>query len=229
MAQVYTYCSHCTDDSDIQDETFESSVISDIGDFGIDYSKCSDLVEPIALVAQVSYDNGDDSTNCIMDSGSTHHMNGLANEFFDMKLDGYDDGLLVKVLVPGTKAYGIGSCIVALKDSSEMYRQICLEDILYVPNLLHHHPRIFSVISACSQDECECHFQSNSYVLHIKSAKTELNLCKGLLWMPIVHPLTVPNFVSVIFKIGDANSSMMFLVHNGLDNTISILGGYVHD
>ena len=47
--------------------------------------------------------------------------------------------------------------------------------------------------------------------------------------MPTVDPLTFPNFVNVIFKIRDASSSMMFLVHNGLDNTISILGGYVHD
>jgi hypothetical protein len=107
-------------------------------------------------------------------------MNGFANDFFDMKLDGYDDGLLVKGIVSGTKAYGIGSLIVVLKDSLGMYRQICLEDVLYVPNLLHHHPRIFSVISACSQDECECHIQSNSYVFNFKTAKIELNLCKGL-------------------------------------------------
>jgi hypothetical protein len=67
-----------------------------------------------------------------------------------------------------------------MKDSVGMCRHICLEDVLYVPNLLHHPPRIFGVISACSQDECECHFLSNSYVLNIKSAKIELNLCKGL-------------------------------------------------
>jgi len=33
----------------------------------------------------------------------------------------------------------------------------------------------------------------------------------------------------VIFKIRDADSSTMFLVHNGSDNTISIPGGYVYD
>ncbi len=56
-----------------------------------------------------------------------------------------------------------------------------------------------------------------------------MTLRNGLLWIPTVDPLTVPNFVSVVFKIRDADSSMMFLVHNGLDNTISIPGGYVHD
>jgi hypothetical protein len=184
---------------------------------------------PTALVAQVSYKNGDDSTNWILDSGSTHHMNGFANEFFDMKLEGYDDGILVKGLVSGTKAYGIGSCIVVVKDSSGMYHQLCLEDVLYVPNLLHHHPRVFSVISACSQDEYECHFQSTSYVLNIKVANIDLHLSKGLLWIPTVDPSTVPSFVSVTFKIRDADQSMMLLVHNGLNNSISIPGGYVKD
>jgi hypothetical protein len=92
-------------------------------------------------------------------------MNGFANEFLDMTLDeGYDDSRRVKGLVSGTKAYGIGSCIVVVKDSDGMFHQICLEDVLYVTNLLHHHPRIVSVISACSQDEGQCHFQSYSYV-----------------------------------------------------------------
>jgi hypothetical protein len=156
-------------------------------------------------------------------------MNGFANEFFDLKLEGYDDRLLVKGLVSGTKAYGIGSCIVLVKYSVGMHHQICLEDVLYVPNLLHHHPRIFNVISACSNDGCGCHLLSNSYVLNIKSAKIDLNLRNGLLWIPNVAPLIVPNFVSVIFKIRDVDSSMMFLVQNRLDNTISIPGGYVHD
>ena len=66
-------------------------------------------------------------------------------------------------------------------------------------------------------------------MLTIKSAKIELNLCKGLLWIPRVDALIVPNLVSVIFRIRDADSSMMFLVHNGLDNIISIAGGYAHD
>ena len=55
--------------------------MSDIGDFSIDCSHCIDSVEPIALVTHVSYDNGDDSTNWILDSGSTHHTNGFANKF----------------------------------------------------------------------------------------------------------------------------------------------------
>jgi hypothetical protein len=219
----------CFNDSDIQYETFDFSVMSDIGDLGIDCSQCTDLVEPIALVAHVSYDIGDDSTNWILDSGSTHHINGFANEFFDMKLEGYDDGLIVKGLVSGTNAYGIGSCIVVMKDSAGMYRQICLEDVLYVPNLIHHHPRIFSVISTCSQDDLNV----TSYLAHmcqtssrLKLNCTYLKVCYGYSY---VDPLIVPNFVSVIFKIRDANSRMMFLVHNGLDNTISIPGVYAHD
>ncbi len=44
-------------------------------------------------------------------------MNGIANGFLNMTLEGYDDGLLVKGLVPGTHAYGIGSCIVFVKDN----------------------------------------------------------------------------------------------------------------
>jgi len=180
-------------------------------------------------MAKVSYDNGDDSTNWILDSGSTRHMNCFAKEFFNVTLEGYDDGLLVKGLVSSTKAYGIGSCIVVLKDSVGMYHQICLEDELYVPNTLHHHPRMFSVILACSQDECQCHFQSNSHVLNIKLAKIDLHLYNDMLWIPTVDPSTVPIFVSVMFKIRDAYSSTMFLVHNGSDNTISISGGYAHD
>ena len=172
-----------------------------INGLGMDYLQSAYSVEATALAAHVSYDNGDDSTNWIIDSGSTHHMNGFANEFLNMALEGYDDGLLVKGLVSGTKAYGIGSCIVVVNNSVGMYHnKICLEDVLYVPNLLHNHPRIFSVISA-PQEECQCHFQSNSYVLNIKLAKIDLHLCKGLLWIPTLDPSTVPNFVSVIFKI----------------------------
>ena len=59
----------------------------------------------------MSYDNGDDSTNWIIDSGSTHHMNGFASEFLNMPLKGYDDGLLGKGPASGIKAYSIGSCI----------------------------------------------------------------------------------------------------------------------
>jgi hypothetical protein len=132
---------------------------------GMDHLRSEDSVEPTALVAQVSYNNGDDSNNLIIDSGSTHHMNGFANEFLNMTLEGYDYGLLVKGLVPVTKAYGIGLCIIAVKDSVGTFQEICLEDVLYVPNLLHRHPRVFSAVSACSQDECQCHFQCNSYVI----------------------------------------------------------------
>jgi hypothetical protein len=127
----------------------------------------------------------------------------------------------------GTKAYGIGSCIVVVKDSVGLCHQICLDDVLYVPNLLHHHPRILSVISAYSQDECQCHFQFNSYALNIKLAKIDLHLFKGLLWIPIIDPSNVPNFINAIFKIRDAFSSTMFLVHKVSDNIILILGGYV--
>ena len=48
-------------------------------------------------------------------------MNGFANDLFNLKLEGYDDGLLVKGLVSGTNAYGIGSCIVVVKDSVRLY------------------------------------------------------------------------------------------------------------
>ena len=110
-----------------------------------------------------------------------------------------------------------------------MFHQKCLEDVLYVPNLLHHHPSIFSGISACSQDECQCHFQLNSYVLNFKLAKIELHLSKDLLWIQTVYNSTIPHFVSVIFKIRDSFSNTMFLVHKEIVNTISILGGHVHD
>ena len=72
----------CSDDSDIQYETLDFSTIIDVDDRGIDCFHYADSVESIALAAQVSYDNGDDTTNWILDSESTHHMNGFANEFF---------------------------------------------------------------------------------------------------------------------------------------------------
>jgi hypothetical protein len=53
----------CYDNSDIQYETFYFGVMSDMGDLGFDCSHCLDSVEPIALVAQVSYDNGINSAN----------------------------------------------------------------------------------------------------------------------------------------------------------------------
>ena len=185
-------------------------------------------IEPTTLVAQVSYDDGDDTTCWIIDSGSTYRMIIFTDEFLNLTLlEGYDDVLLVKGLVSCTKAYGIGSCIVVVKDSVGLFHPICLEDVLYVPNLLHHLPRFCFVISACSQDECQCYFQFNSYVLNIKLAKMDLHLSKGLLWITTINPSTVPHFVSVMFKIRDAYSSTMFLVHKGSDNTISIPGGYV--
>ena len=58
--------------------------------FGMDHLQSEDSVEPTALVTQVSYDNRYDSTNWIIDSGSTHYMNGFANEFLNMMLEGYD-------------------------------------------------------------------------------------------------------------------------------------------
>jgi hypothetical protein len=217
------------DDSDIESETLDVSIGSNMNDDTIDVS-CMDrlqhehLIEPAALVAQVSYANGDGSTNWIIDSGSTYHMNGFANEFLNMKMKGYDNGLIVKGLVSGRKTFGIGFCIVVVKNSVGMLHQICLEDVLFVSNLLHHHPRIFSFMSACSHDECQCHFQLNSYALSIKSTKIDLHLSKGLLWIPVVDHSTMPHFVSVIFKIRDAFSRAMFLVHNGTYNTISIPG-----
>jgi len=50
-----------------------------------------------------------------------------------------------------------------------------------------------------------------------------------LLWIPSVDPSTVPKNFSMIFKLREADLSMMFLVHTGLDRTISIPGGYAHD
>jgi hypothetical protein len=47
----------CYDDSDIQYETLDFIVMSDIDDFGIDCSQCTKSVEPTALVAHVSYNN----------------------------------------------------------------------------------------------------------------------------------------------------------------------------
>ena len=52
---------------------------------GTDHLQRENSVEPTALVAQVSYNNRDDSTNWIIDSGSTYNMNGFANEFLNMK------------------------------------------------------------------------------------------------------------------------------------------------
>ena len=47
----------------------------------------------------MSSDSGDNPTKWILDSGSTHHMNGFADDFFNLKLEGYDDGIIVKGLV----------------------------------------------------------------------------------------------------------------------------------
>ena len=56
------------DDSDIEYETLDFMVMSNMNDVfidvsGMDYLQSEDSVEPTALIAQVSYDNGDDSTN----------------------------------------------------------------------------------------------------------------------------------------------------------------------
>jgi hypothetical protein len=63
--------------------------------YGMDHLQRKNSVEPTALVAQVSYDNGDGYTNWIIDSGSTYHINGFANEFYSMKLEEYDNGHIV--------------------------------------------------------------------------------------------------------------------------------------
>ena len=47
--------------------------------FGMHRLQRENSVELPALVAQVSYDNGADSANWAIDSGSTFHMNGFAN------------------------------------------------------------------------------------------------------------------------------------------------------
>ncbi len=60
-------------------------------------------------------------------------------------------------------------------------------------------------------------------------AKIDLSLCNGLLWIPTVDSSTIPNIVCVILKIRDADQHMMFLVHNGSENAISIPGGYVNE
>jgi hypothetical protein len=55
-------------DLDIEYETLDFSVMSNMNDVfidvsGMDYLQSADSVEPTTLVAQVSNDNGDDSTN----------------------------------------------------------------------------------------------------------------------------------------------------------------------
>ena len=70
------------DDTYTECETLDFSIMTNVNDVSIDVSGVNHLlsensIEPTALVAQVSYDNGDDSTNWIIDSGSTHHMNGF--------------------------------------------------------------------------------------------------------------------------------------------------------
>ena len=49
--------------------------------------QCEDVFESIALAAHVSCDNGDDTSSWIIDSGSTHHMNGTVNDFLNMALE----------------------------------------------------------------------------------------------------------------------------------------------
>ena len=66
-------------------------------------------------------------------------------------------------------------------------------------------------------------------MLNIKLANIDLNLSKGMLWIPTIDSSTLPNFVSVIFKIRDVDSNTMYFLNNSSDNTISILGGYVYD
>ena len=61
------------DDPDIEHETIDFSIMSNMNDDNIDISDMDLLqsehsIEPTALVAQVSYDNGDDSSNWIINS-----------------------------------------------------------------------------------------------------------------------------------------------------------------
>ena len=87
-------------------------------------------------------------------------MKGHHNDFFNMIWDGCVDGVPVKGLPSNTKAYGIGSFIIFLKDESRVFQQKCLEDVLYLPTLYDHYLRIFGVISAYLQDEFQFYFQS---------------------------------------------------------------------
>ncbi len=70
-------------------------------------SHSTGVIESIALVALVTYDNGHDSASWIIESGSTHHMNGFTNDtndFFNLILDGYNDvGSFVKGSTFGRK------------------------------------------------------------------------------------------------------------------------------
>ena len=74
---------------------------------------------PAALVAQVSYgENESESNNWIVDNCSTHHINGHHNEFINTTGEGYVDAVLLKGLTSNTKDYGIGTCIICLKDEN---------------------------------------------------------------------------------------------------------------
>ena len=219
----------CADADTIDDDT--ESLYETITDFVTsshdDASSSMSVLEPTCLVAQVAYDDGNDTTSWILDSGSTHHMNGFADEFLNLESDGYVDGVMVKGLTTGTKAYGIGTCVIVCKGEDGLFQQFSLQDVLYVPNLMHHHSRIFSVISACSQDGFKCNFQANSYVLSMQTVQIQLQLSKGLLWIPTVTSPTVPQFVMVVLRLRDARSETMFLTHRGSDNTITVPGGYM--
>ena len=63
---------------------------------GLTNHQFENCVELSALVAQVSYDNGTDTTSWIIGSGSTHYTKGFAKIIFNMTLEGYDDCLLIK-------------------------------------------------------------------------------------------------------------------------------------
>jgi len=75
------------------------------------------FVEPTTLVAHVSYGgNESQCNNWTIDNGSTNLMDGHHTEFFYMRSDRYVDGVHLKGLTSNTKADGIGSCIMCLKD-----------------------------------------------------------------------------------------------------------------
>ena len=80
----------------------------------------------------------------------------------------------------------------------------------------HHHGLTLSHFVSSPED---VHFQGDEFDVY-RDTK-EVDLQQSFYYTLFCY--------SVIFKIRDTSSSTMFLVHNGTDNTISIIGGYVND
>ena len=74
-----TYCEYLVE----SDNHYVTAIASRFDGDDLVSSDCPQSVSPTALVAHVSYASGHDSNNWILDSGSTHHMNGFANDFLD--------------------------------------------------------------------------------------------------------------------------------------------------